>query len=192
VDSLRLFTAVRPPEDALEAVVDARRRLTERIGDRAVRWVPDENLHVTLHFLGKSSPELIGDIEQAMRDAARRLGGGVDLTLSGVGAFPSARRPRILWVGVADGGERLAELQRDLQEPFRKLGFDPDERPFHPHITIGKVRKRIPSSDRAAIAAALDETEPEERAFHAEELLLVQSVLGSAGATYTAIRAVPL
>ncbi|MFW6355444.1 MAG: RNA 2',3'-cyclic phosphodiesterase [Spirochaetota bacterium] len=192
MDYLRLFTAVRPSEAALDRAVAAQRALAKRVGDRTVRWIPRESLHVTLHFLGATEQSKVDDVFGAMSDVAAGAPGAIPLETAGVGAFPSARRPRTLWTGVGDPSGRLAEIEALLNSAMRRLGFSLDDRPFRPHVTIGKVRKAAGKSELAAVGTALQELVPEPVAFEAHEILLVRSVLERDGARYSDVRSVPL
>lgn len=189
---LRLFVAVRPPEAALATVRSTRDALRERIDDRSVRWVRDENLHITLAFLGATDPARVDEVAAAMRETASSVEAPVDLELAAAGAFPDLRRPRTLWVGVSDDDEKLARLERALRGHLEELGCDLDEKPFRPHVTIGYVRKRVTTADRRSIGDTVAGTEPPVAAFDARELLLVESILGAGGSRYTDLRTVPI
>lgn len=189
---LRLFIAVRPPDEALGTVKATRDALRERLGDDAVRWVRDENLHVTLEFLGPTDPAQIDDLVGVMQRAASGARGPIGLELAAPGAFPNLRRPRTLWVGVNDRDGVLSRLQRELRAALGELGRELDEKPFRPHITIGYVRKRAESVDRRAIGTAVAEADETQTAFSVTELVLVESVLGPGGSRYTDLRAVSL
>lgn len=189
---LRLFIAVRPPDEALAQVRQARDALRERLGDETVRWVRDENLHVTLEFLGPTDPAAVDDLEGVMEQAASGSGGPIGLELSAPGAFPNVRRPRTLWIGVTDRDRDLERLERALHDGLAELGYELDEKPFRPHITVGYVRKRARSTDRRTIGTVVGETEAPHDSFRVTELLLVESVLGAGGSRYSDLRTVRL
>ncbi len=188
---LRLFIAVRPPDDALAAVASAREALRERTGLEAVRWVRDENLHVTLAFLGDTDSARIDELVDAMERAAAAAG-PIDLELAAPGAFPNLRRPRTLWVGVTDRDGALGRLERDLRAALVDLGYELDEKPFRPHITIGYVRKRTDPRQRRAIGDAVGEADSPHRTFRVDELVLVKSTLGPGGSRYSDLRTASL
>ncbi|MFW5742070.1 MAG: RNA 2',3'-cyclic phosphodiesterase [Spirochaetota bacterium] len=188
----RLFIAVRPSDDALAEVRAAREALRERLGDEAVRWVRDENLHVTLEFLGATDPTRIDDLVGAMRHAASSTDGPIGLDLAAPGAFPDVRRPRTLWISVTDPNRELARLEAELRHGLTEQGYELDARPFRPHITIGYVRKRAGAAQRRGIGDAIREADVRRRAFRASALLLVESVPGPGGSRYTDLRTVAL
>ncbi|MCI0547433.1 MAG: RNA 2',3'-cyclic phosphodiesterase [Candidatus Rokubacteria bacterium] len=105
---------------------------------RAVAWVPPDNLHITLKFLGEQPPGRLEEIGAGLREAA---GGSraFDLALRGLGAFPGLERPKILWIGAAQGALEARGLQAGLDAALAERGFAPESRPWHPHLTIGRV-----------------------------------------------------
>jgi 2'-5' RNA ligase len=171
-------------DDAVRASVDAEiERL--RPSSRAVAWVPAANLHVTLHFLGEQTDARLADATAALADAA---GAARPFTLAfhGLGGFPGLERPRILWIGVAEGAIEARAVQARLETALAERGFPPDDRPWHPHLTIGRVfderrwRRDAPAL-RPAIAAAA------RRPFGAvtvSHVSLMRSDVSSRGARY--------
>ena len=135
---------------------------------RDVAWVAPGNLHLTLKFLG-AVPE------------ARILG---------LGAFPSANRPRVVWAGVTDGASETVELARRVDTALAKLGFARDERPFSPHVTLGRVRR--PGRDPALTEALGSATAREFGRMRVPGATLMRSELGPRGARYTELAKVAL
>jgi len=115
-----------------------------------LRWLDPTTLHVTIRFLGETAADSVPRIEEVLRSAAQRRT-PIDLRISGVGAFPSLRRANIVWVGVA-ADEQLSALYRELEPALSRLGFPREQRPFRPHITVGRVRgsARPPDIERVA------------------------------------------
>lgn len=191
-DHARLFVAVRFPESVRAAVWDAMAPL--RATTASVRWTPVEQLHITLRFLGNVTVRSIPAIEEGLRDAAAACA-PFTLRLGGVGAFPSLRRPRVLWLG-ADSGPGLQGLYTAVEKALEASGFAPEERRFRAHVTLGRVRrgsgsgstKYGPSGELARIAATVD--------LHAESavghLYLMRSRLSPKGAKHTVAGEYPL
>lgn len=104
-----------------------------------VKWVEEENLHLTVKFLGdvpqQDVPRVCDTVEAAVAGLAP-----FELELHGAGAFPTLRRPRTVWLGTTIGTEALTELHRRLDAALKKLGYPPEGRRFHPHLTVGRVR----------------------------------------------------
>lgn len=116
----------------------------------SVRWIPEENLHVTLWFLGETKEEPAERLMDALRSAWHVE--PFDFTIAGAGAFPPSGPPRTVWVGVTEGGDSLAETYRDLAARFAPLGYEAERRPYHPHVTIGRVKE----ADRVGSRKARD------------------------------------
>ena len=135
---MRTFVAVFPPPEVREEALAAARRLP--LCDR-VRWVKPENFHLTLKFLGDVREEDQEDVHAALEEVCAGHA-PFDVGLAGLGAFPSARRARILWAGVGEGYERLRSLAADLDAALAPLGFESEGRLYKPHMTLGRVRGR--------------------------------------------------
>lgn len=138
----RLFVGVPLPDDAAAAVVsivDAVRGRGLPTGARDVRWVRLDGLHLTLRFLGPTPDEMIPRAAEAVRTAARSADGAVDLELAGTGSFPSPHRPRTLWIGIQDATGGLTALRTGLEDALVAAGWPPDDRPFHPHLTLARA-----------------------------------------------------
>lgn len=175
---MRLFAALPIPEPGrseFAAVLAA-----ARASGWPVRWVRDDLAHITLKFFGEVSPERLEVIAEAVQGAAA----GADpilLRLESLGAFPTFRRPRIVWLGV-DAPASL-ELLKDRVERFAEgIGFPPEGVPFRPHVTLGRVREgqRLPHGaiENAGIAAAGE-------SFLADSVVLFESRLTANGPEYT-------
>jgi len=133
---MRTFIAVTPPAQ-VAAQLDALVRDLARF-DADVRWSAGASIHVTLKFLGEVSSELLPELVAALRQRVR-LSAPFDLELQDLGGFPSLRSPRVLWCGLA-GHQRLSELQSEVEGICTGFGYEPEQRPFRPHLTLGRVR----------------------------------------------------
>ena len=188
----RAFIAILLSSEAREAVTDEVERL--RPLSRAVAWVPRDNLHLTLRFLGEQSEARLADALAALESAAA---GGEPFTLGlhGLGAFPGLERPRILWVGVAEGSLAARALQARVESGLTARGFLPEARPWHPHLTVGRVfderrwRGETPAALRQAVAQA--GSRPVAR-LEITAISLMKSDLARSGARYTALASRPL
>jgi 2'-5' RNA ligase len=189
---IRAFIALAL-DDGLRSAVAATIERLRPLGP-AVAWVPPRNLHVTLHFLGEQSDERLALAEAALADAAAGSA-PMDVTFHGIGAFPGLERPRILWVGLAHGALEVRRLQARVTAALAARGFAGDERPWHPHLTIGRVhderrwRREAGPPLRGALAQAATVTFGTQRV---AEVALMRSDLSPAGARYTLRRAVSL
>jgi len=117
-------------------------RLTERFGafSREVNWVPEENLHLTLNFVGdiddREVPEFCSDATEVIEKFE-----AFDLVLGGLGGFPSLEDPRNLWVGAEEGGEEMAYISREIGKFLRDWSLGKSRFDFAPHMTIGRIKK---------------------------------------------------
>ena len=178
---------------ALNFSVAVTRKIAEEIERRKapmaeagfrIAWVPAANLHLTLHFLGSIGEELLeGVIGACKRVAAEHA--PFDARAAGLGAFPSLARPSVLWVGV-DAPAALSALQRDVEAAMVELGFDKEERAFHPHVTAGRVKQGHGPADAAWSGTVDCGSCP------LGEIVVYESRTRSAGAEYVARARVPL
>jgi 2'-5' RNA ligase len=182
---VRSFVALELSDEVREKLAELLKRLHQT--NAAVKWVEPENLHLTLKFLGEVPEEQIQNIVEALRAVAQKFE-PFSLTVRGVGGFPDLRRPRVLWVGV-EATNPLMRLQQLVEQAMEKLGFEPEERAYHPHITIGRV-KGMAGIDK--VRAILSE--------HADicfgtvlikHLTLFRSDLSREGPTYTPLALLP-
>ena len=180
---LRLFFAVPVPDQARDRVGELIDRVQREVGDGTarIRWVRVEGLHLTLRFLGPTPEDRVEPLRLAAEGLARAAR-PFDVQLSGGGAFPSLARPRSLWVGVADGAERLASLANALTEAAGDCGLVLDTRPFAPHLTIGRTDgvRLGPVAARALEHAAYGL----EVRFEVDRFVLFRSLLGGGPARY--------
>ena len=140
MNSLRCFVAVELDDPARRDVGGVIERLRATGAD--VKWVAPGNLHLTLKFLGAVPA---GDVPKVVEALHSALGDGgppapFAFRLSGVGAFPSAASPRVVWVGVTQGQEPLVALAARVEAALEPLGFPRESRPFSPHLTVGRCR----------------------------------------------------
>ena len=180
---VRVFCAIElPPEVRLSA---AKHIATLREGAPHVRasWDRAEKLHITLKFLGEIEQ---GRIEALSGAAARAVEGvqGFDLCIEGAGAFPPRGLPRVLWLGVTDPSGGLARLWHRLEDECAAEGFAREKRPFHPHLTIARLR--APEGARR-LAEMHKQAGFKAASFTTAELTVVKSELGKGGSRYSTI-----
>src|SRR6185503_13854021 len=174
----RLFVAVFPPAEIQNAAYRAADPL--RPGHDAVAWVRKGSLHFTVRFLGEVDDAGAKRAAEAVREAAASRA-KFGAALGGFGAFPSAKRARVLWIGVTQGAEPMRLLASALDESLTRHGFEPAEESFEPHLTVGRVR--APGDWTARL---LDAPTVEAR-FQVDRLKLVKSVLAPGGSRYETI-----
>lgn len=175
----RLFVAVPVREPSVVAALEAVE--TEARKER-VRWTPGHQLHFTLRFFAAVEEARVAALKDAVSKAAERVA-RFGLELVGLGAFPRPAAPRVIWVGTAAGTEALTSLAARISTELSKAGFPAEERPFRPHLTLGRVREGHGSASLEELLYA-----NAARAFGTTligEVVLYQSVLGSGPAAHT-------
>lgn len=140
---MRLFIAINFTAKDRQRMHRAGRKMRE--SELPVRWVDVDQLHLTLKFLGEVRPESLGRIQQAVARVAEKTT-PFTLQMSGAGAFPTMRRPQVVWLG-AEASPELRCLKHDLEWELAPLGFEREVRAFHPHVTLGRARKEARAGD---------------------------------------------
>jgi len=179
-DGVRGFVALQLPERAREAIGDLQARLRPRLG--GIRPVRPEGAHLTLRFLGETTPSALESIREALRKAATPCR-PFDARLRGLGTFPERGSPRILWLALEVPDAVLA-LQAACERAAVAAGFPPEERPFRAHLTLGRWRERerrpeLPEGVDLGVA-------------HVDTVVLFRSELRRGGAVYTPLARFPL
>lgn len=161
-----------------------------RFRDRApeAKWVRPENFHFTLRFLGDLPEERLDLLMRCVAESVRKEA-PFDLTLTGLGAFPSARRPRVLWVGTDPGGERLSLLAKAVETRLRAERFGKADKPFSPHLTIARWRR--PRWDEA-VEKLIDTGTLEAGPFTVSAVRVMESRLKPQGPEYVVRAECPL
>ena len=180
-NTIRTFLAIEIPRE----ILDQFERMPYRLGRSmtgVIRWAKPESIHLTLKFFGNITERDIRSIRDALEPKARALG-PVDLSIGTLGVFPNLNRPRVLWAGVTKGMQELAALQAQVETALEAAGFAREERPFRPHLTIGRMKgeRRIDGLDKAVE----EHKDFAAGSFTAKEMVLFRSDLKPAGPVYT-------
>jgi 2'-5' RNA ligase len=176
----RLFVAVLLPAGVREALGELIERGKQKGTD--VRWTRKENLHITLKFLGDVRRDGIPHLIESLKETAAQRD-AFNVTVQGLGAFPSAGRPRVLWAGIAEGTHKLESLAAAVEGTLRPLGFGNEER-FSGHITLGRLRRPEPALWFREWSAQ-ERMEPLK--VRVESFWLMKSTLTPAGPRYEAL-----
>ena len=139
--TVRTFVAVEINADIRSAAETLIEGLRKAPAD--VKWVEPQNMHLTLKFLGEVHSKEIPRVCEAVAKGASKVQ-PFEFELSGAGAFPNAGRPRTLWIGAGSGEEAMVALHGHVEDALAKLGYRKEHRRFHPHLTIGRVRRGGP------------------------------------------------
>jgi 2'-5' RNA ligase len=181
---MRLFVAVHLPDEMKEELYASFSGAVKgRV--RGLRFVPPANVHVTLKFLGETDEGLIPSIEEKLKTVADEHG-LFTMKVNGAGAFPDVKRPRVIWAGVKEGRDELAELAEAVESGLEPLGFEPERRPFRGHITVARVKNPAAAKAVGGIVAANEGREF--GSFDVKSFALVRSELKPDGAVYSDVR----
>ena len=184
---IRSFIAIDLPEATRQALAAVQEQLKQsRAG---VRWVRANSIHLTLKFLGNIHPAQVEDIALAVAEEIRDEP-PITLGAAGLGAFPSRKKPRVIWIGMEGEVQRLSRIQARVENALEPLGFVREKRSFQPHLTIGRVKDRRRLQALIDAMATLD-MEPF-NSFDADEIILYKSDLRPTGAIYTKLHRMPL
>jgi 2'-5' RNA ligase len=191
---MRLFVAVDLPDEARQAIAVHQKLLAGPLSKSkdGLKLVEPSRMHLTLLFIGEAQEARVPAIVESMNAPASMP--PFDVTFGGVGVFPPRGAAHVLWLGITEGGDQLARLQHDIAERVRELDIEFDDRPFHPHLTLGRWRgadRRRPSAGRRSTperlrreVAALDRSD-RIACVRVTRATLYQSRLSSSGPAYT-------
>jgi 2'-5' RNA ligase len=183
---VRLFLAIPLPPD-----LAARAYQILPASLPALRRVKAENLHLTLAFLGQTPADRLDDVTAVARDAAAVVSPFL-LSFYRAGRFPERGRPRVVWLGIADGEASVLELGAGVYAGLRSRGLGFDDRPLAPHLTLARVVEDASAAEAKTVGAALEALAVDGIDFEVNEIAVVQSVLSPKGPRYTALVTVPL
>jgi 2'-5' RNA ligase len=195
-EPMRLFVAVDLPDDARQAIGVHQKLIADALSTSrdGLKLIEPERMHLTLLFLGEVPDTQVPTMVEAMNPSADMA--PFDVVFGGVGVFPMRGAARVLWIGVTQGADLLARLQHDIAERIRALGVAFDDRPFHPHLTIGRWREsgrrrtskvRRDTPERLRREAAALERSRRIACVTVSRATLYQSRLSASGPAYTAL-----
>jgi RNA 2',3'-cyclic 3'-phosphodiesterase len=189
---MRLFVAVEiapAVAAAAAAVIEQLRERANRLAPRSrIAWVTADRLHVTVRFIGHVDAERADAVRQALASPLGEV--PFDLTVAGVGTFPTKGPPRVVWSGVTDGREPLLAIEQRVSERLARAGIAAEERPYNPHLTLGRVRE-AGGLRSAALLEAVGVTTPLGTTAIAA-ITLFESRLSPKGPTYAALQRISL
>lgn len=187
METWRTFIAIELEDAVKTELRRVQRELAGQMPANSMRWVQPDGIHLTLKFLGDTPPDKVQEVKAALARAAVEVG-PFRVIVSGVGCFPNARQPRVVWVGVAEHSGALSKLHSAVEAQVAPLGFPTERRPFSPHLTLGRVQQHASRSDvqriGEAVAAFGDATHCE---MGAVNVSYIKSDLRPAGAVYTTL-----
>jgi RNA 2',3'-cyclic 3'-phosphodiesterase len=188
---IRAFIAVSFPPHIQDHLERVSRQLRENLPGVPMRWVPVKNVHLTLKFLG-NVPESSLDMLQNLLKEEAALHSAFKISLGDLGAFPNVKRPRVIWIGIT-APQELKSLAKGIGRATESIGFPSEERPFSPHLTLGRVGRQITTGDLQRIGDAVLSIRPAPSEWTSvNEIHLYRSDLQPGGAFYTRLISAPL
>jgi 2'-5' RNA ligase len=190
---MRLFIGVELPdavkEMAAKQLDDVKERVRKAAPSAAIRWVEAANLHITLWFIGEVDETRADALRSSMQPpfATPRF----DVKLEGLGAFPPGGTPRVIWIGMTAGREPLVALHGEIRDRLAPLGYEPEARPFSPHLTVARV-KDIRAGGAKAVRAVLASQPVVLERYTQAAVTLFRSRTSPKGAQYESLLRVPL
>jgi 2'-5' RNA ligase len=190
MEKIRSFIAIELPDELkLElSHLEARLKLEERTW---VKWVDPNSIHLTLKFLGNIAIDRTGEITRAIEEAARGIH-SFHLEVKNLGVFPNLKRVQVVWVGLSGEVDKLSQLQQRLESNLEPLGFVSESRTFTPHLTLARLRNRVPLDERQRFGQLIADTRFEAGTIKVDAISLMRSQLTREGAIYSRISLVKL
>jgi 2'-5' RNA ligase len=179
----RVFCAIELPQEVSSRATEHINRLRQRFPDINASWNRNGKFHLTLKFLGEISQTRVADLSRAAAFAVGKVS-PFEIIVEGAGAFPVHGPPKVLWIGISDPAKELDQLYQHLESESAKEGFAKEPRPFHPHLTLARLRK--PQGARS-LACAHQEMVFEPIEISVSELLVIRSELSSEGSKHSVI-----
>lgn len=182
-ESWRIFAALELPQQTRGRLLSHIDKLRDLAPDVRASWSRESNLHLTLKFLGETPPQLVGKFDSAIARTVSVIP-PFQILVAGSGVFPRPRDPRVLWIGVSDPSGLLAKLHTQLEAESEQEGFVREARPFHPHLTLARIRAQQGARE---LARAHQDLQFAAEEINVSEVVLIRSELSSAGSRYTTI-----
>lgn len=184
---IRTFIAIDVPEKIKDEIFEIEKELIKSAGE-GIKWEGKEKFHITLKFLGDVNEEAINSIHQVLNESLNGFG-KFSVVYKGIGAFPDLKNPRVIWIGCEDPTGKLFELQKIVEEKMSELGFEREDKEYHPHITLGRVKK---AKNISNLIKKIESINFEARTGEVEEVLIMKSDLKPSGSVYSVLRKIKL
>jgi 2'-5' RNA ligase len=188
---IRSFIAINLSPEIYRGLKQVLGELSKQVGEKSVRWVSPTNIHLTLKFLGEVSEANLDMVKKVIQTQTTHFS-EFEISVGELGVFPSIKRPRVIWVGV-QGPLELRELQNAIDIETSAIGYASEDRPFSPHLTLGRISKNASPADFRQISDVLSKYKVGSLgATCVEAVCLYKSDLYPNGAVYTLLQTAPL
>jgi 2'-5' RNA ligase len=192
MEKIRTFIAIELDESVKDGLIKLQERLKDKVPQGSVRWARPEGIHLTLKFLGDVPADQIEEIAGALQKSCQGLA-PFSLSCGGLGCFPNLKRPRVAWVGIQEETGTLAQLKEAIEENVAPLGYPTEKRKFSPHLTLGRVQRRVGAGDQRRLGELVEASEIGILGqMEVRSVNLMRSDLRPSGAVYTRLAKVEL
>jgi 2'-5' RNA ligase len=186
---MRLFVAIDLSYIIRKALSDQINIFIESLGTTSVRWVKPSGIHLTLKFLEETPDHKVDQIKDSLGEISSRFSPFM-MRIGTFGTFPNSRRPRVLWVGIQEPTGILKQVHQEIELGFQQIGFKAENRPFTPHLTVGRIKKNLSSDALSSLGSKIGDIRIGELGTETvEEISLIRSVLRPTGAEYSRLGA---
>ena len=179
---IRVFLAVELSSDVREKLFSLQQQLKTTLPP--INWVRPESIHLTLKFLGYVEPSSVTQLFSA-REPIGEKHAPFSVDVQGLGVFPQVKHPRIFWVGLIGNTQALHDLEFEIEAALEPLGFPPEEKTYHPHLTLARIKRENAKIGSALMESGVLESDQYLGTLTIDRFTIFQSDLDSSGATYT-------
>jgi len=190
MNAIRSFLALNIDLHSVRSINKEQRILRDKCEEAGitVKWVPPQNMHLTMRFLGELTEPMIRAVKDTIEKVTRSFP-PFEMETSGLGVFPDTRNPRVIWAGIHSDGSQLDRLYAALSKVLEETGFKTDNKPFKSHVTIGRIK----GDDAGAVIGCLEESDKVVFG-HSKirDIVCYRSTLHATGADYHLLWSLPL
>ncbi len=187
---VRTFIAINLPANLRAAIAINQSQLKKKLSLDCIKWTEPNQLHITLRFLGEILQSQVSALETILGEITPKFN-SFSLNISGIGVFPDIKRPRVIWVGISGETRQLFCLAKAIADATSNIG-QIEEREFHPHITLGRVKSSDPS-DLRTIGTTIQHIKLEQLGeWHVTQIDLMKSTLTPKGPIYECLKSFSL
>jgi RNA 2',3'-cyclic 3'-phosphodiesterase len=183
---MRTFIAVDTPENIKRKMTEVQSEL--KLSDADVKWETSNKFHITIKFLGEVKETMIDDIIGKIQEVSSKFP-PFALQYEKVGCFPNMKNPRVFWIGCRDISQNLSKIKTKLDEQLKQFGFEAEDRAFHPHITLGRVKSQ---SGIKNLIPIIENLTFKSEVIECQQILIMKSVLKPSGSEYSILQSVIL
>lgn len=188
---MRTFIAVDFPKETLNKIHEIINYFKSQTPNKALKWVSTDNLHLTLKFLGEISPDNLSQVKNIITTSLCNQT-AFDIGIEGLGMYPNACKPRVIWLGITNSGPLVA-IHNKLDTALKAVDIQPERRDYSPHLTIARVRRKADSDIVRAIGETMSQFKVDSLGtIRIDKVCLYQSKLTPEGPIYTPLLSVPL